>query len=339
MEFILTCNEAHIKLTAYEFGLYDSSFKLKEILFTGNDVSCTALAETSLEISELACLIKTSPIIFVRHIHTVDAVLKSDDSLVANACIEAEKRLDRSLSFGVQLRSDGSVGGTVAKELSEKLTKLGFRQDMKNCEQVVSLTIVGDKVFFGVGKASDNLSKWKGGMPFYSASTKFGFVSRAEYKLKEAIECFGLDLSGRKSALDLGAAPGGWTKVLAEAGLYTVAVDPHSIDRDIIKNPLVTYRRTTAELFLAEDEGKGYDFLTNDMKMGSTDSVALTIAFRKKLRAGALGVMTLKLAESFSYKEVQSALRNLTEGGYTILGARQLYHNRSEVTIAFEKRD
>lgn len=335
MEFIFTCSETHFKLTAYEFELYDDSFKFKKVLFTGNDGSCTALAESALTVAELAHLIEVSPIIFVRHIHAVDEVFEVVDNFYDLVCVAAEKRLERFLSFGVQLRTDGKLGGAAAKEISQKLANLGFEQDMKNCQQVVSLTVSGNKVFFGVGKVSDNLSKWKGGMPFYSTGSEFGFVSRAEYKLKEALECFDIDLNGRKDAIDLGAAPGGWTKVLAEAGINTIAVDPHLIDKDIMKKPLVNYRRTTAEQYLADDDGKSFDVITNDMKMDTTDSVALTVAYRRRLTSGAVGVMTLKLADGFSYKEIQKAIGNLTDGGYKILGARQLYHNRSEITIAF----
>ncbi len=51
-------------------------------------------------------------------------------------------------------------------------------------------------------------------------------VSRAEHKLAEAIHVFGLDLRAGMRAIDLGAAPGGWTFLLAERGLDVVAVDP-----------------------------------------------------------------------------------------------------------------
>ncbi len=44
-------------------------------------------------------------------------------------------------------------------------------------------------------------------------------------KLLEALRTFTPDLSGVKAALDLGAAPGGWTRVLAEnLGISRVTV-------------------------------------------------------------------------------------------------------------------
>ncbi len=57
-----------------------------------------------------------------------------------------------------------------------------------------------------------------------------GEISRAEFKLLEALEVFGVSLPSRGRALDLGAAPGGWTRLLLEASLSVVAVDPANLD-------------------------------------------------------------------------------------------------------------
>ena len=45
-----------------------------------------------------------------------------------------------------------------------------------------------------------------------------GQVSRAEFKLLEAIELFGVAVREHGVALDLGASPGGWTRVLRRLG-------------------------------------------------------------------------------------------------------------------------
>lgn len=52
----------------------------------------------------------------------------------------------------------------------------------------------------------------------------------AEFKLLEALEVFGIVLPSHGVALDLAAAPGGWTRVLRRAGEYVTAIDPGELD-------------------------------------------------------------------------------------------------------------
>jgi len=59
---------------------------------------------------------------------------------------------------------------------------------------------------------------------------KEDFVNRAEYKLKEAVEAFGIDLSMHKMALDVGAAPGCCSHCLLQHRIKVVAVDNALLD-------------------------------------------------------------------------------------------------------------
>ena len=58
------------------------------------------------------------------------------------------------------------------------------------------------------------------------------YVSRGAYKLKRAIEVFGLDLNG-KTCIDVGASTGGFTDVMLRAGakkVYSVDVGYNLLD-------------------------------------------------------------------------------------------------------------
>ena len=59
-------------------------------------------------------------------------------------------------------------------------------------------------------------------------------ASRAYFKLEEALDLAGVDDLHGSRALDLGAAPGGWTEVLLDRGASVVAVDPGALDASVV---------------------------------------------------------------------------------------------------------
>ena len=172
-------------------------------------------------------------------------------------------------------------------------------------------------------------------MPHWAHGGEYDFVSRAEFKLIDALETFGIDLTGCTAALDLGAAPGGWTKALSERGLRVDAVDPVSLDASVAARKGVEVYRMTAEKFLSAAEGKTYDIIVNDMKTDVEKSLRVIASCRGRLKEGGIVVMTFKLPHVFSYKSLRENLAWLR--GFELTGARQLYENRSEITAVYRK--
>jgi 23S rRNA (cytidine2498-2'-O)-methyltransferase len=70
--------------------------------------------------------------------------------------------------------------------------------------------------------------------------------SRAYLKLWEALTRFGHWPEAGDRCLDLGAAPGGWTWVLAERGAQVTAVDKAPLDPSVAAMPTVTQRLDSA---------------------------------------------------------------------------------------------
>ncbi len=158
-----------------------------------------------------------------------------------------------------------------------------------------------------------------------------GQISRAEFKLLEALEVFQLVLPPRGVALDLGASPGGWTRVLRQLGQYVTAVDPGALDPRLAGDPQVRHKRMTAEEFL-RSEPEAFDLIVNDMRMDARDSARLMGSYAPLLRRHGYALMTLKLPESNQERILEHAFKLLRQS-YRVEGARQLFHNRSEVTV------
>jgi 23S rRNA (cytidine2498-2'-O)-methyltransferase len=163
-------------------------------------------------------------------------------------------------------------------------------------------------------------------------------ISRAEFKLLEALEIFGVTLPTRGRALDLGAAPGGWTRLLLEAGLRVVAVDPAKLDPRLVRRPNLTHYRGYAEAYVEEfeDQRQLFDVITNDMRMDARESARLLLAMRDFLKHDGFIISTLKLPHATASID---PLRNLREATsllsryFDIVQAKQLFHNRQEVTV------
>lgn len=70
--------------------------------------------------------------------------------------------------------------------------------------------------------------------------------SRAYLKLWEAMTVHGIRPAPGARVLDLGASPGGWTWVLANAGCTVVAVDKADLTLEMMRHPRVTQLRESA---------------------------------------------------------------------------------------------
>jgi 23S rRNA (cytidine2498-2'-O)-methyltransferase len=226
----------------------------------------------------------------------------------------------------------------VNSRLAETINAIsGAALDVRSPQQVLSVVCaaipdVGHTRrlgLLGLSLAADNLSNWAGGARRFARDE--GQVSRAEFKLLEALEYFQIELPARGVALDLGAAPGGWTRVLRQRDQYVTAVDPGELDPRITQDRGVRHKRMTAESYLAE-EPERFDLIVNDMRMDARDSARLMGRFAGRLHAGGQAIMTVKLAHSDRANVLNQTLATLRQA-YVIAGARQLFHNRSEITV------
>src|SRR6185436_8651688 len=89
-------------------------------------------------------------------------------------------------------------------------------------------------------------SPWPMGIPRIRMPR--GAPSRSTLKLAEALITFLGDrepesLRAGMRAVDLGAAPGGWTWQLAHRGLRVIAVDNGALKGSVEEDPLVTHVR------------------------------------------------------------------------------------------------
>ncbi|MBR9830051.1 MAG: 23S rRNA (cytidine(2498)-2'-O)-methyltransferase RlmM [Oceanospirillales bacterium] len=194
----------------------------------------------------------------------------------------------------------------------------------------------GRTCWLGVARI-DNSSPW----PMGILRLKFPqqAPSRSTLKLEEAWHYFipvrrkDEFLSGGMTAVDLGAAPGGWTWQLVKQHMFVIAVDNGPMNADLMESGQVEHRREDAFTFAPP---KPVDWMVCDIvdKPARVTELMLQWALNGWCRNA---MFNLKLPMKQRFDEVERCLeylqRELAAAGIGYrLDARQLYHDREEIT-------
>lgn len=266
--------------------------------------------------------------IFIRHMFPVQLITPTGIDGITKKILEFCEKMPKGRNFSIQMRKTEDF--EFPQDLEDELIALGHIKNDAKPDWALSLLIHEGTLYAGASYCVDNLSNWNGGMHRFKKSEDS--ISRAEFKLLEALAVFNVDLSKADSALDLGAAPGGWSKVLLERGLKVTAVDPALLSASILNHPNLTHIKDVAERLKPKSP---FDIIVNDMRMDMMASSKIMLDLSPFLAFGGLVIMTLKLPHKEWYKNTKRAFK-LLEKSYTVQGARQLFHNRSEVTVVLK---
>ena len=190
--------------------------------------------------------------------------------------------------------------------------------------------------FLGISHPQDS-APWPMGIPRLRAIA--GAPSRSGMKLSEALATF-IDedalitrMRAGRMAVDLGAAPGGWSQVLASRGMRVIAVDNGPIAREVLATQLVEHRREDAFRFHPE---RPVDWMVCDVVAAPARIAALAAQWIARGWCRET-IFNLKLPNKARLREVvrceeviERALAKV--GGTHELRLKHLYHDREEVT-------
>jgi 23S rRNA (cytidine2498-2'-O)-methyltransferase len=193
--------------------------------------------------------------------------------------------------------------------------------------------LAGDHVLLASSAPGDR-APWPLGIPRLRMHPSA--PSRSALKLEEALLVL-LDDRDRAAlragirAADLGAAPGGWTWVLVRHHIHVTAVDNGPMQPALMDSGLVEHLR--ADGFTWQPP-RTLDWMVCDM-VEQPRRVVARMAHWLRNDWCRRTVFNLKLPMKKRWQEVQTCLQALSEGaGRPIdLRARQLFHDREEVTV------
>ncbi|MFI8747632.1 23S rRNA (cytidine(2498)-2'-O)-methyltransferase RlmM [Pseudomonas sp. NPDC077186] len=194
----------------------------------------------------------------------------------------------------------------------------------------------GREVFAGIAEA-DNQAMWPMGIPRLKFPREA--PSRSTLKLEEAWHHFiprqqwDQRLAPGMTAVDLGAAPGGWTWQLVNREIRVTAVDNGPMAESLMYSGFVVHQRADGFLFRPRHP-------VHWMVCDIVEKPARTAALIETWLGEGLcreAVVNLKLPMKQRYAEVRRLLERieagLAERGMKVgIGCKQLYHDREEVT-------
>jgi len=246
--------------------------------------------------------------------------------------------LDPQFTFRVTCNRRGhhEFGSREAEyQIGDRLAdEWGVQADLDEPEQIVSIEVFQDLAFLDACFADERLHKDIRQMRKHAPGQRP--LNRAEKKLREAFTKFRVKVPAGARALDLGSAPGGWARVLAEVCAEVVAVDPAEMDERVIALPNVTHAQLRADQYLRAARGP-FDLITCDMNAESPVSAALLCQAAPLLQEGGEAILTIKFTSRQRRLHVRRAL-DVLEACYTDFDTRHLPHNGKETTLHMRKK-
>jgi len=280
--------------------------------------------------------------IFIRHIQPVEerfALTEPGADLARLASLLTARRVDLSgTRVAVQIRkAPGSSFEFAAHEakaaLDETLRAIEAEPAVRHADWIVSVFAGKTEAYFGISRPEDNLSDWAGGAVRFQKEEEQ--ISRAKFKLLEAERAFGLDFASCRNAVDIGAAPGGWTSLLLERGLRVTAIDPAALHPSLNGHPRLTFLRKTADAVKFQDDQ--FELLVCDMSWNPKLMAKLIADLLYALAPGGIAIITVKLMHKKPFQTLRDVLDKLSPP-LTLVKAKQLFHNREEFTLYLRKQ-
>jgi 23S rRNA (cytidine2498-2'-O)-methyltransferase len=233
-----------------------------------------------------------------------------------------------------------SLTRSLRPHLEKALARAGVAFDPKAPERLHVFFVGGAAAYVGTSEVAGS-SKWPMGIPRLRMPSSA--PSRSTLKLAEAFMEFipEREQSGRlapgMTAVDLGAAPGGWTWQLVQREMTVVAVDNGPMDPRLLDTGQVKQRRTDGFTFRPSE---AYDWMVCDM-VESPSRIAHLASRWIAERWCSETIFNLKLPMKKRWEEVVRCRAIVDEalgGGGYYLRVKQLYHDREEVTAHLARR-
>lgn len=328
--FICTANHGFAPYAQEELRRMFGSVK-STLLLPGEVFLATLQADPE----EVTRLLKENPPVFLRHMQPVQLQDEGGSEALERLGVYLSRRSEldgQRIAIQVRKTDDSfwqASPGELRETLQAALEGRAAEFTVQNPAWIVSVYAAANALYAGISRPEDNLSDWNGGAIRFRRED--GQISRAKFKLMEAEKEFGIEFGSFRNAIDIGAAPGGWTSFLLERGLHVTAVDPARMHESLKDHPgLRVLRKNAGEVKFRENE---FDLLVCDMSWSPKLMAKLVTGLMYSLVPGGTAVVTVKLL----YKKPLALIKEITAmfeaERMQIQRVKQLFHNRDEVTL------
>jgi 23S rRNA (cytidine2498-2'-O)-methyltransferase len=220
--------------------------------------------------------------------------------------------------------SEKTASALESRSIGKQVTREGLRWGDATLAQICVRS--RSEAIVGTAHTSEALSLAPGGRE--RTRVPGDAPARSARKLAEAIAWLGMGPSAGEVVVDLGAAPGGWTRVLVDRKARVIAVDPAALDPNIARMKGVRHVRASAFDYAPSEP---VDWLVCDMAWRPLEVAELLAKWgRRKLARGLIANFKLPMKDKHSL--LARVKKTLEGGGWRSLRMRHLYHDRDEIT-------
>lgn len=226
------------------------------------------------------------------------------------------------------------IGQRLCSEIDIRLkTKLQANRIAKVDQQIFDVILVDPNYWFlGYHFATTKFQRWPGGTPL--VETTEPVVSRAYFKLLEALLWTGIQINPGDICAEIGSSPGGACQLLLEKQAKVIAIDPADLDPEIAENENLVFFRCRAKE-IRKKELKDVRWLLSDVNEApnyTLDAIEEIVTNQNTKKVKGL-ILTLKLTDLNLAKNIPQWIRRVREFGFQMVKTRQLAFNRKEICL------
>ncbi len=333
------------------------------------------VVSTGMEYEDIAKNFLLSAPVFIDRVSELNEIIGVKDGYSAlvdalHGIIEGAGKKAPKIEVLKEYANDQRHAKDIEVELGLALETREDIPNLKNPDIMLYVILKGDKayVFMGdfrdaYGSALDHFRHRN-----MDAEVLENRISRAEFKVYEAVNYFGIKLEQGMRALDIGAAPGGWTRYLIKNGLRVVAIDAGNIDYAKMPKGIrmaiapgenrEAYNVEGIDILAASElEGRGkdyellhikelfgriklstlvglgpFDILCIDINIPAQEAAVIAAVCSEALKAKGKLILTLKMTDDNIERNVEKSKEALA-ATYDGIRVKKLPHDRKELTL------
>lgn len=230
----------------------------------------------------------------------------------------------------------GEIGAKIVEAAKKANLDLDLNQLAGVDERVFDLTIVEpDQWWMGFHIAGSPAARWPGGVPLLPhAIEEKEVVSRAYYKLFEALLWAGIHVKAGDICAEIGSSPGGACQLLLERNAKVIAIDPAELEPSIAADENLKYIRARGKE-VKKRELRNVRWLFVDLNAApkyTLDTVEEIVTNQHVTKVMGL-VLTLKIPEGKLFDEIPTWIQRVKSFGFQYARTRQLAFNRREICL------
>ncbi len=183
--------------------------------------------------------------------------------------------------------------------------------------------------WLGWHRASSPETRWPGGVPTIPLPQRL--ISRAYFKIVEALEWSLLPVAAGDRCVEIGSAPGGACLALLERGLVVTGIDPAEMDAEVLAHPNFTHVRARVK-DVKRSVFRDCRWLVMDANVAPNYTLDTLDGLLEQAGVHPEGlVLTLKLTDPALAETLPSIAERIRRHGYRSVRMRQLAFNRQEL--------